>query len=463
MRAGEVRRGLPVARALCCSVPVLALALAVLTGATCSAEDGAREHARAALANAGDRSAAPPARILLISDLEGVLEPCGCGGRRLGGLDRLAAAVDRARRERPALVIAAGDVFSDGSTAAPRAQDALEASAIGAVLERMQLAAIVPSPSDARLAAAQLQGLARERVTLIAPKSPFLEDVERRASALLALGDRRIGLVRGDALESARHIAELRAQGATAVVRFEHGPERAPSPSESDADVVIRTGGTGEHARHEGETLHLAPSARGEALWVIEVPDGARGERRARAERIALDPGAPADASVRALLDQTFARIHTLNEAHTADAAELAAEERRARGAPFVGSRTCAACHTRAYLWWQRSAHGRAYATLVGRRRELDLDCIGCHVTGFGEPHGARLGRLSELKDVGCESCHGAGGAHVEDPRSTMRRAVAEDVCARCHDAAHSPQFDYARWHARLLTAEHGGRLKRRD
>jgi hypothetical protein len=124
-----------------------------------------------------------------------------------------------------------------------------------------------------------------------------------------------------------------------------------------------------------------------------------------------------------------------------------------------VGSRTCAACHTEAYHWWLGTRHARAYQSLQKRGRELDLDCIGCHVTGFDQPGGARIGQLSELKAVGCESCHGPGGAHVDNPQPPHRalsRATPEPVCLRCHDAEHSDDFRYLEKQALLRAPGHG-------
>jgi hypothetical protein len=126
----------------------------------------------------------------------------------------------------------------------------------------------------------------------------------------------------------------------------------------------------------------------------------------------------------------------------------------------FVGSRTCAACHTREYLWWQRTPHGHAYETLRAEGSERDPACVGCHVTGFGEPHGATLEHPGELKGVGCESCHGPGGHHADNPsdnRTDRARASTERICTVCHVPARSPGFDFARARAALIVPAHGG------
>jgi hypothetical protein len=74
------------------------------------------------------------------------------------------------------------------------------------------------------------------------------------------------------------------------------------------------------------------------------------------------------------------------------------------------------------------------------RDKAEDEECVGCHVTGLGEPGGFELGdHASPMSGVGCESCHGPAGPH--DGVSTDALAS----CEGCHDAEHSVYFDLAR------------------
>jgi hypothetical protein len=128
----------------------------------------------------------------------------------------------------------------------------------------------------------------------------------------------------------------------------------------------------------------------------------------------------------------------------------------------YVGSATCASCHAAAHSWWQKTPHGRAYATLVERHKEFNLSCVGCHVTGYGKPGGATVTWNLEgaLVNVGCEQCHGPGSDHVDAPlgekRGTMRRDTPESVCVGCHNEEHSDQFQYEAYRARLVAPGHG-------
>jgi hypothetical protein len=168
-----------------------------------------------------------------------------------------------------------------------------------------------------------------------------------------------------------------------------------------------------------------------------------------------VDETVPSDVKVRQLRDQLFARINAYN----AKRSPSVRREPKHDEAGYVGSDTCAACHTGAYVWWQRTPHGRAFETLVKRGRQLDLDCIGCHVTGFDRPGGSTIANLEHLKGVGCESCHGPGSVHADNPkpgRENVQRSVPEAVCVSCHDSEHSDSFHYDRFRAALMAREHG-------
>lgn len=108
-----------------------------------------------------------------------------------------------------------------------------------------------------------------------------------------------------------------------------------------------------------------------------------------------------------------------------------------------VGSRACGYCHQHEFDSWGLTHHSTAYFTLYERQEQNNPKCIGCHVTGLGGPNGHVLGaENSAMVDVGCESCHGAGGPHDGDRTPAL---AARDQCTKCHDAEHSLSFDLQR------------------
>jgi hypothetical protein len=88
--------------------------------------------------------------------------------------------------------------------------------------------------------------------------------------------------------------------------------------------------------------------------------------------------------------------------------------------ATYVGSDKCKKCHEHAYDVWSKSKHAHAFQTLVDAKRpslrQFDGECVICHVTGFEYTSGYRNDTATpNLKDVGCESCHGPGSEHVDN------------------------------------------------
>ncbi len=88
--------------------------------------------------------------------------------------------------------------------------------------------------------------------------------------------------------------------------------------------------------------------------------------------------------------------------------------------ATYVGSDKCQKCHEHAYAVWSKSKHAQAFQTLVTAKRpslrQFDGECVICHVTGFEYNSGYRNDiDTPNLKNVGCESCHGPGSEHVNN------------------------------------------------
>lgn len=137
-------------------------------------------------------------------------------------------------------------------------------------------------------------------------------------------------------------------------------------------------------------------------------------------------------------------------------------------GARYVGGATCAGCHAEAAAVWSRTRHAAAWATLTADDKQYDLECVGCHVTGWELPGGVcGLDRLAPggaavgARDVQCEACHGPGSRHVAARtaaarRATIRRAVPAQVCRTCHVGEHSPHFEYDAYLPKILGPGHG-------
>lgn len=140
-------------------------------------------------------------------------------------------------------------------------------------------------------------------------------------------------------------------------------------------------------------------------------------------------------------------------KAHPAACPEAAPGE-----ATYVGGATCAGCHQAADGFWKTTRHAQAYETLEKINKQYDLECIGCHVTGWEQPGGAcNVAEVEGRKDVTCESCHGPGSLHVQAPtQAKLPRHVGEANCLSCHTPENSLDFDYATYLKKIIGPGHG-------
>jgi hypothetical protein len=172
-------------------------------------------------------------------------------------------------------------------------------------------------------------------------------------------------------------------------------------------------------------------------------------------ELIPLGEDIPSDHQMQELLQSYYARLKVLN-ASKGDVAPC--EAGGAEPLTYVGTARCVPCHEPAFKSWQQTKHASAWATLETQNKHFDLTCIGCHTIGYQQAGGfCRLSDLGELKDVGCESCHGPGSKHaVTADRAHIGRGSGETTCAaRCHVPEHSDTFDYPSYVLRITGEGH--------
>jgi hypothetical protein len=105
----------------------------------------------------------------------------------------------------------------------------------------------------------------------------------------------------------------------------------------------------------------------------------------------------------------------------------------------FVGAEQCSVCHQEERAFWNRTAHHDAYATLVRQDKQFNLDCVGCHVTGYEQPGGSTVAHVEGLENVQCEVCHGPGSRHIGSPLDKALIALPDraQCAAKCHHPPH--------------------------
>jgi peroxiredoxin len=143
--------------------------------------------------------------------------------------------------------------------------------------------------------------------------------------------------------------------------------------------------------------------------------------------------------------------------------ARLLAERGRPGGnllptnAEYIGSDACKSCHEAEFQTWTASPHAHAGRTLEEKQKAAEADCLRCHTTAFdrpgGFPAGGEFAAHADLGRVGCESCHGPGGAHVGEGVAKLGSilslgdkcdsCVILQICGSCHDDANDPGFEF--------------------
>jgi hypothetical protein len=114
--------------------------------------------------------------------------------------------------------------------------------------------------------------------------------------------------------------------------------------------------------------------------------------------------------------------------------------------ASYVGIDACSKCHESQREFWNQTAHAGAYPTLSSQHKQFNLDCVGCHVTGYGKPGGSTVTHVEKLTGVQCEVCHGPGSKHAESP--TERGLVSMPAPATCASECHHPPHVHPGWSA---------------
>jgi hypothetical protein len=155
-------------------------------------------------------------------------------------------------------------------------------------------------------------------------------------------------------------------------------------------------------------------------------------------------------------MTQYYRKVNDYNREALADRKPQPAP---AGSAHYVGETMCRTCHEQADQFWRGTQHAGAYGTLSRQFKEFNLDCVGCHVTGYERPGGSTVTHVQGLENVQCESCHGPGSAHAESVGSTrlITRKPAETVCRSCHNVPHvADDWDAALAWTKIIGPGHG-------
>jgi predicted CXXCH cytochrome family protein len=115
---------------------------------------------------------------------------------------------------------------------------------------------------------------------------------------------------------------------------------------------------------------------------------------------------------------------------------------------------TCGNCHVGVQADWQTTKHAQAWSHLQASGH-ASASCNKCHTVSelgnaVGHPAGYSLVADSAYHDVQCESCHGPGLTHVENPDIEANHPLARihvdtgvtTSCSGCHTGVHTPYVE---------------------
>ena len=186
-----------------------------------------------------------------------------------------------------------------------------------------------------------------------------------------------------------------------------------------------------------GRTMIVNPGTRGKKIGELRLIFDGKGKIIGYENQlIPLGEEIPDSPEIKGLLSLYHRMVRDLNL--------LGREEERGGTSKgrYVGTEVCRKCHEEVYAVWKKSKHAQAYETLVRVGRDYDPECVKCHTTGYGEGGFMSVSKTPELKEVGCESCHGAGRRHIERVEERYGR-VPERDCLKCHTKEASIGFNY--------------------
>jgi len=417
----------------------------------------------AALVAAGAPRRPIRAVILFTGEQHGYLLPCGCTKGMLGGIDRRATAVKRIAAEgHPVLLLDNGGLI-DGVSA----QAKIKRTYLVAAMEAMGYRAVGLGKADIDAGyESALFELEDTDVALLCA-NVVAKDGSRifKPGAIFTVGALKIAVTAAidPALIEPSHpareelmfldpttaVAELTAawrSKADLRVLLYHGPHRKAEKiarelkelnlviSGYDNDLMVK-----EVARVNGTPIAIT-GLKAKYLGRVDVLGG-EGDPLGPVREIALSAEVPKDPDMTELV-QDYRRVLD------GEWDKLVTDRRKGvpGGMRFVASHLCGTCHRAAWEKLKTTRHGRALESLEADGSSRDPECVVCHVVGLGYESGfISKERTPQLAHVGCDSCHGPASDHMLNPvASNAPKAKPEDVCMKCHNLDHSPNFDYS-------------------
>ncbi len=157
------------------------------------------------------------------------------------------------------------------------------------------------------------------------------------------------------------------------------------------------------------------------------------------------------DQNVHTLVEKIKNEIFTYNKEKRKNSELKQLRERFNKN--LIGYSNCGSCHEQQRNFWLTTSHATSLTTLKNKGEAANTECLVCHVTQeprqfqkASENSIVLLNLPEQLQVVGCESCHGAGRLHMENPSEvTLDKKISSNVCLNCHTEERDDNFDFLR------------------
>jgi len=381
--------------------------------------------------------------IFLTGNELGAMQPCGCSGGQLGGLDRRRA-VWQHTAARKRLILDTGLLVESDSK-----QDLIKFNIIVQALALLDYDLVNLTETDVDIA--KKLGLLEDIGTLfdvISPPGPPDVNLPKLFTKHFSFGSGKLAVRVGSLDTKLQPLEQLLNifSGSECVPCFDvlivndcnsaviEAAKTQPfldcliCPAESDHPKIIGDAKDGP--------LVITAGQLGRYVGRLQIKPGAEvGTYRLSFSAVPVTEDLPRQ--------ESLVELYAIYQQFVKDAAILTSLPRLplANGFEYTGSASCMSCHQYEYEKWSTGAHARAYATLEQAGSEYDPECVKCHVVGMEYESGFISPELTgQLKNVGCENCHGPGSRHIETEGEILT-GEPKSTCMDCHSPDHSADY----------------------
>jgi len=450
------------------------------------------------LVSAGGFAAQPA--LLYTASRHGEVEPCGCQVNQIGGLDRLAAKINQARKVRDVFFVDAGNAFFSSLRPAlhRREQDLRKAQLISESYRIMGLDAYSPGERDFAEGEKVFIDLVERSGAALVSANLKLSKAKAKTHLILERGGFRLG-VTGLTTFAAKSPAGVEALppeknlrslfDSTKKEKIHRWVVLANLSSEEERKIAEAFPGiwmVGSRSMdfhvsplERGESFFFEPGIEGQRVGEIVLSENERGFQEAKLTELGSE--FVEEGPVKQAMKKYYQSLKNLP---LAPAPTPPAKREAAWVAnPFK----CRSCHEPQFEFWKNTPHSSAVIALYEKGQQDDPSCVACHSIGYQEQGGFSQFRhsiqsqknkqglaekilklttrektkenqhktywkeLEAIQDkekitkvfwgVQCEHCHENRAEHVRIGEK-VGKGVSLASCQNCHRSPNAPEFD---------------------